>query len=209
MLTNTHSKWIWSLALLIFAAGCGGYKAADDEDIVARSGEIVGVLVNDKGKSQPDSTIQLFSTSGTEAIVSVTGIDSDGRFGIFPADSGVYNVVGIMGDLDKAIAQNLTFNAGDAMNIGTMQTKKVAGLTVYVKTPEAISPEGILVEVLGYSASAVTVTEGLGAIATGIPAGTYSVRFSKSGLTTQVVDNVVLAAGEVTVLENVTMTAAE
>ena len=37
-----------------------GYKAADADDLEPREGEIVGVLVDSNGKSDPDSRIELY-----------------------------------------------------------------------------------------------------------------------------------------------------
>lgn len=206
MTASFRLRPILLLSALLVLPACG-YTAADDDDVEPRTGEIAGVLVKDNDKSDPNATIQLFASGGTTALSSVTGIDSDGRFGLFPPESGTYNVVGIIGDLDKAIRQNITFNMGDALNIGTLKAQRVAGLAVRVTVPAGYAAEGVLIEVLGYNATAITVTEGLGAIETGIPAGTYSVRFSKGGLATQTIEQVVLTAGQVTTMTDVAMAA--
>ncbi len=183
--------------------GCGGYKAADADDLEPRPGEIVGVLVNGDGKATPDATIQLFAFNGISALSQSTGIDSDGRFGVFPPESGTYNIVGSIGDLDKGVAQNIQFEAGGALNIGTVKTQRVAGLTVQVNTPEGVSPEGVLVEVLGFAAQTTTIAEGAGVFTVGIPAGTWSLRFSRSDLATVVQADVTFAAEEVKILNDI------
>jgi hypothetical protein len=48
------------LLLLTFYMQCCGYKAADADDLEPREGEIVGVLVDSNGKSDPNSTIELY-----------------------------------------------------------------------------------------------------------------------------------------------------
>jgi hypothetical protein len=182
---------------------CGGYKAADDEDLEPREGEIVGVLVNERGKASPDSIIELYRQDGETPIVKYEGIDSDGRFGVFPPEDGVYSIVGSMGDLDKVIVQGIVFKAGEGMNIGTIQTAKVGGLAVRVRVSEGHTPDGVTFNLLGYEGSATTIEEGAGLIESGIPAGTYSVKFSKPGLETQVVKDVAIQSGEPTVLQDV------
>jgi len=131
----------------------------------------------------------------------------DGRFGVFPPESGTYNIVGKMGDADKAIAQNISFQHGDRLNIGTIATSKVALLTVQVKTPTNVAPEGVSVEVLGYNAKTTTAQEGVGAFSVGIPTGTYSIRFTKAGLQERVMENVVLVSGDLNILEDVQLLA--
>jgi hypothetical protein len=169
-------------------------------------------LVDDRGKAHPDAWIELFKVDGTESLQSNEGMDSDGRFGVFPPETGLYNIVGSFGEpersTNKAIIQNVSFTAGEAKNIGKIAGQKVALLTVHVETPEGVDPDGVKVEVLGYAASTTTVQEGVGAILIGIPAGTYDVRFSKDGLATAVIEDVSLAAGEAKVLDKIVMTLA-
>ncbi|WP_141732741.1 hypothetical protein [Oligoflexus tunisiensis] len=199
-------------ALLLFllmmgltVQSCGGYKAADDEDLEPREGEIVGVLVNENGKANPDSTIELYREDGETPLAKNTGIDSDGRFGVFPPEDGVYSIVGSMGDLDKVIVQGIVFKAGEGMNIGTIQTKKVGGLAVRVRVPEGHTPDGVAFNLIGYEASGTTIEEGAGLIESGIPAGLYSAKFSKDGLETLVVEDIEIQSGEPTVLDDVVL----
>lgn len=185
--------------------GCGGYNAADDEDLEPREGEIVGVLVNSNGKANPDSTIELYREDGETPLTKYTGIDSDGRFGVFPPEDGVYSIVGSMGNLDKVIVQGISFTAGEGMNIGTIQTEKVGGLALRVIVPDGHSPDGVSFNLIGYEASGTTIEEGAGLIESGIPAGIYSVKFVKTGLQTLVVKPVEIQSGEPTVLQAVNM----
>lgn len=193
--------------LLAFTVqSCGGYKAADAEDVEPREGEIVGVLVNSNGKANPDSTIELYREDGETPLTKYTGIDSDGRFGAFPPESGVYSIVGSMGNLDKVIVQGIVFTSGQGMNIGTIQTEKVGGLAVRVNVPSGHTPDGVVFQVMGYEASGTTIEEGAGLIEEGIPAGVYKVKFSKTGLQTLIVDQVEIQSGEPTVLPAVSLT---
>ena len=208
-LSGNISSYLVLLQVALPLAACGGYGAADPDKLSPRAGEIVGVLVDDGGKAHPDAWIQLYSTDGTAALISNQGMDSDGRFGIFPPSAGIYNIVGSFGEpgtsTSKAIKQDVSFAAGDSINIGKMEGMKVAVLTVHVATPSGIDPHGVKVEVLGYAASTETIQEGVGAITVGIPAGTYQVRFSKEGLVTQVIEDVLLIGGEAKLLDRVTM----
>src|SRR5690606_1881421 len=99
------------LTLLLVTAGilsqCG-YKAADEDDLEVRQGEIVGVLVDSKGKSHPDATIQLIKADGVKALSS-SNMDSDGRFSLWPTEPGLYSVIGILSDTEKVIKQEIEF----------------------------------------------------------------------------------------------------
>lgn len=200
----TH-KLSFLLILTFFMPGCG-YKAADADDLEPREGEIVGVLVDANGKSDPDSTIELYRADGETALTKYTGIDSDGRFGVFPPDDGFYSVVGSIGSLDKVIVQGIAFKVGDRFNLGTIRTAKVGGLAVRVIVPDGHTPDGVSFHLLGYEASGLTIAEGAGLIEDGIPAGTYQVKFSKAGLQTHIVKDVEIRSGEPTVLPDVTLT---
>lgn len=193
------------LLLLTFCMQNCGYKAADADDLEPREGEIVGVLVDSSGKSDPNSTIELYRADGETPLTKYTGIDSDGRFGVFPPDDGLYNVVGSIGSLDKVIVQGIDFKVADRFNLGTLQTEKVGGLAVRVLVPEGHTPDGVSFQILGYQASGLTIAEGAGLIEDGIPAGTYQVKFSKTGLQTQIVKDVEIRSGEPTVLPDVTL----
>jgi hypothetical protein len=202
------SSWMLSSLLIAWVCtvqACGGYKAADDEDLEPREGEIVGVLVNENGKANPDSTIELYREDGETPLTQYTGIDSDGRFGVFPPEDGIYSIVGSMGNLDKVIVQGIAFQSGQGMNIGTIQTQKVGGLAVRVKVPEGHTPDGVNFTLMGYEASGTTIEEGAGLIEEGIPAGRYSVKFSKTGLQTLIVEDLDIQSGEPTVLPDVTL----
>jgi hypothetical protein len=203
-----HTHKLSFLLLLTFCIQSCGYKAADADDLEPREGEIVGVLVDANGKSDPESTIELYRADGETALTRYTGIDSDGRFGVFPPDDGVYSLVGAIGSLDKVIIQGIVFKVGDRFNLGTIQTGKVGGLAVRVIVPEGHTPDGVSFQILGYEASSLTIAEGAGLIEDGIPAGTYQVKFSKAGLQTQIIKDVEIQSGEPTVLPNVTLTAA-
>ena len=198
------SLFLALILIHVLAQSCG-YKAAPSDELVAREGEIVGVLIKSNGKADPSSTIELFQKDGESVLSSVSGIDSDGRFGIFPPETGSYNLVGSVGDLDKVIVQNIEFVGGVGMNIGTIQTALVGGLAVKVKVPAGYSPVGVSFNLLGYAASGTTVEEGAGLIKTGIPAGTYTVKFSQTGLQTQLVSGVEIVSGEPTVLPDVSL----
>src|SRR5690606_28934419 len=92
-----------------------GYKAADSDDLTPRGGEIVGVLVDANDKSHPDAWIELYEVAATEPLFKQQGMNSDGSFGVFPPETGVYNIIGSFGEpetsLDKAIIQNVSFTA--------------------------------------------------------------------------------------------------
>lgn len=194
------------MLLLTFNMQSCGYKAADADDLEAREGEIVGVLVGSDGKSDPNSTIELYRTDGETPLTKYTGIDSDGRFGVFPPEDGSYSIVGSIGSLDKVIVQGISFTVADGLNIGTIQTSKVGGLAVRVIVPDGHTPDGVNFQILGYEASGTTIAEGAGLIEEGIPAGLYQVKFSKPGLQTQVIKDVEIQSGEPTVLPAVTLT---
>lgn len=199
----------WGVVLLLgVLLGCGGYDAADESDIEPRAGEIVGVLVDNRGKAHPDASIELYAADATEALTVVEGMDSDGRFGVFPPDTGMYNIVGVISDTQKVILQGVEFTTGVGQNIGKLTSADVAGLSVQVSTPEDISAEGVRFELLGYGANGMTIQEGYGIIESGIPAGTYSVRFSKEGLEDHLVEDLELESGVITLLKDVTLTRA-
>lgn len=201
-----HSlSWRLSLLLAFTMQGCG-YKAADADDLEPRDGEIVGVLVGGNGKANPDSTIELYREDGETPLTKYTGIDSDGRFGAFPPDDGIYSIVGSIGDLDKVIVQGISFTSNQGLNIGTIQTGKVGGLAVRVLVPAGHTLDGVGFQVLGYEASGTTIEEGAGLIQEGIPAGAYKVKFSKKGLQAHIISNVEIQSGEPTVLPSVTLT---
>lgn len=197
-------SWRLSLLLAFTLQGCG-YKAADADDLEPRDGEIVGVLVGGNGKANPDSTIELYREDGETPLTQYTGIDSDGRFGVFPPEDGIYSIVGSMGNLDKVIVQGISFTSNQGLNIGTIQTEKVGGLAVRVLVPAGHTPDGVTFQVLGYQGSGTTIEEGAGLIEEGIPAGTYKVKFSKEGLQTQSISGVEIQSGEPTVLPSVTL----
>ncbi len=199
-------RFLLSGMLLAFTGQGCGYKAADADDLEAREGEIVGVLLGSNGKANPDSTIELYRADGETPLTRYAGIDSDGRFGVYPPDDGIYSIVGSIGTLDKVIVQGIAFTVAEGLNIGTIQTAKVGGLAVRVIVPDGHSPDGVAFQVLGYEASGTTVAEGAGLIEEGIPAGTYQVKFSKLGLETQIVKDVAIQSGEPTVLPDVTLT---
>jgi len=198
-----------ALLLLVLIASAAlqscGYNAADAEDLQPRDGEIVGVLIKANGKADPNSTIELYLESGESPLSKYTGIDSDGRFGVFPPEDGIYSIVGSIGDLDKVIVQGIEFTNGPGINIGTVQTQTVGGLALRVIVPEGHSPDGVSFSLLGYESSGVTVEEGAGLIEAGIPAGIYSVKFSKAGLQTLVVKQVEIKPGEPTLLPDVSL----
>ena len=198
---------IFQFGFCLFTIACGGYEPADESDLTARPGEIVGVMLNENGKSDPNTTIQLITADGTELIASTDGIDSDGRFGVFPPDTGSYNIIGIFGDTVKAIKQNVAFISGEGQNIGKVQAQKVALLSVQVDVPNDsnIDGSGVLVEVLGTDISMTTREEGVGLFEVGIPAGVYTIRLSKNGLETLEVSDVVLNAEDAKLLENIAM----
>jgi hypothetical protein len=193
------------MLLVAFTNQSCGYKPADEDDLQPREGEIVGILVGSNGKANPDATIELYRADGETPLTQYTGIDSDGRFGVFPPEDGVYSIVGSIGTLDKVIVQGIAFTAGEGLNIGTIQTAKVGGLAVRVNVPAGHTPDGVVFHVMGYAASGTTVQEGAGLIEEGIPAGVFKVKFSKSGLQTLTVDQVEIQSGEPTVLPAVTL----
>lgn len=194
------------LLLLTFYMQSCGYKAADADDLEPREGEVVGILIGSNGKSDPNSTIELYRADGETPLTKYTGIDSDGRFGVFPPDDGLYSVVGSIGSLDKVIVQGIPFTVAGRFNLGTIQTAKVGGLAVRVIVPDGHTPDGVSFQILGYEASGLTIAEGAGLIEEGIPAGTYQVKFSKAGLQTQIIKDVEIRSGEPTVLPDVTLT---
>lgn len=213
MLPQLDAKRLAFLGLtLMLGTGCGGYKAADPDDLDPREGEIVGVLVDSDGKAHPDAWIELYLVTATAPTSKAQGMDSDGRFGVFPPDTGTYNLVGSFGDpekaTEKATVQNVSFTAGGEMNIGQVKGQKVAILSVKVTAPEGLSADGILVQVLGYGATATTSNGGVAVVPIGIPAGSYTVRFSKEGLETLSRPDVTFYGGEAKVIDDVTMTAA-
>ncbi len=142
-------RFLLSGMLLAFTGQGCGYKAADADDLEAREGEIVGVLLGSNGKANPDSTIELYRVDGETPLTSYTGIDSDGRFGVYPPDDGIYSIVGSIGTLDKVIVQGIAFTVAEGLNIGTIQTAKVGGLAVRVIVPDGHSPDGVAFQVLG------------------------------------------------------------
>ncbi len=194
----------YGLVVLATLAGCGGYDSADPDELEARKGEIVGVLVNDREKASPDAWIQLYQSNGTEAIRSQQGMDSDGRFGIFPPETGTYNIVGCFGEpatsTTKVIKQGIEFIASEGLNIGKLQAQKVAALSFRVTDQAGVGVEDVQVEVLGF-AKTTTVQEGVGAIETGVPAGTYDLRFSKDGYQTLSQTDVAVVSEEVKLIE--------
>lgn len=133
-------------------------------------------------------------------------MDSDGRLGVWPPAAGLYNILGILGDTEKIIKQNVIFSESHAgMNISTIQGQTIAVLSVQINSSDGVDPVGVGVQVLGTAAATTTVTGGLGAIAS-VPAGTYAVRFSTSGLTDLTVSAVVLGASTTKLLDNITLT---
>ncbi len=197
------------VGLASLATACGGYKAADPDDLDPREGEIVGVLVDKDGKAHPDAWIELYDVTATTPVFKAQGMDSDGRFGVFPPSDGTYNLVGSFGEpeksTEKAIVQNVSFTAGGEKNIGQMKGQSIAVLAAKVSVPEGESADGVLIEVLGYGASATTSNGGVGAVPIGIPAGTYVVRFSKEGLATEA-RSVTFSGGEAKTIDDVTLT---
>lgn len=197
---------IGALMLAHGLAACGGYDAADPSDLKAAPGQIVGVLVDDRGKAHPDATISLIFADGT-SLVSSSNMDSDGSFGLWPTAAGTYNVIGAIGDADKVIYPGIVVPEGfQGTNIGTLRAAKVGLVSVDVDVPDGLDPSGVTVHVLGTEVSGTTLAEGLGVLA-GIPAGTYTVTFAKDGLAPTSVPNVVLGAGEAKALEPVSMKA--
>lgn len=197
-----------TFALYLGVSACGGYKAADPDDLAPRAGEIVGVLVDDRGKASPDATIQLFAEDGEEAISSNQGMDSDGRFGVFPPDSGTYSIVGSFGEPKTStmmvIAQGIVFTAGQGMNIGKLTASKPGLVSAKVSVPQGVSKKDVVLSVLGFEASASSIAEGIAAITLPIPAGTYTLKLSRSDLKTKLVPNVTVASESIKV-EEVTM----
>jgi hypothetical protein len=193
--------------LVLALQACGGYQAADEDDLEPRAGEIVGILVDANGKAHPDASVELYASDATSALQRNEGMDSDGRFGVFPPSSGTYSVVGILGETDKVIMQNIEFVAGEGLSIGRIATQKVAGLSFRVVNSENAGIEDVNVELLGYQASTKTQVEGAGLFETGIPAGTYKLRLSMDGLETKTVENIRLEPETVTVLENIMLEA--
>ena len=54
-------------------------------------------------------------------------MDSDGRLGVWPPAAGLYNILGILGDTEEIIKQNVIFSESHAwMNIGTVQGQTIA-----------------------------------------------------------------------------------
>lgn len=204
---RTSVTFLTKAVLPLVINSCGGYDAANPKDLTPRVGEIVGVLVDKKGTCHPDAWIELYRMDSNEPVSQSQGIDSDGRFGVFPPDSGSFNIVGSFGEpatsTEKAIIQGITFTIGEGRNIGKLTGAAVAGLTASVKTPANIDKGGIVVSVMGYAGTAVTNSEGIAVVAMGIPAGTYKVNFSGTGVQDRIVGDVVLSAGEVKLLENV------
>lgn len=190
----------------MLTSACGGYEAAESKDLQARQGELVGVLIDAKGKSHPDASVQLFAEDGTTILLS-NNMDSDGAFSLFPPAAGTYSVIGVLGETEKVIKQKIVFN-GDGQNIGTLQGQTVAALSVHVTTPDGIEPSGVKVEVLGTEGSATTIEEGAGILEYGIPAGTYSIRFSKDGLEELIMTGVTFTSEEAKLLDPVAMSAA-
>ncbi|MFW7378607.1 MAG: hypothetical protein ACOH5I_07370 [Oligoflexus sp.] len=199
---------VFNIAIVLHLTACGGYDAADESDLEPRPGEIVGVLVDERGKAHPDASIELYAEDATEVLTVVEGMDSDGRFGVFPPDTGNYSIVGVIGDTQKVIVQGVAFTSGAGQNIGKIATTEVAVLSVQVTTPEEFSSEGVKFQVLGYSASGTTIQEGFGIIESGIPAGKYKLRFSKEGLSDLLIENLELESGKITLLEDVEMSVA-
>jgi hypothetical protein len=197
------------LTLVLVTAGilsqCGGYKAADEDDLEVRQGEIVGVLVDSKGKSHPDATIQLIKADGVKALSS-SNMDSDGRFSLWPTEPGLYNVIGILGKTDKVIKQEIEFKESrEGINIGKLKGATVGALGVQVATPDGVSSKGIKIQVLGTEESGTTIEEGVGGILT-IPEGKYSVKFSGDGVKDLIREDVEIKSGEETLLGDVTLT---
>ncbi|MGE0172915.1 MAG: carboxypeptidase-like regulatory domain-containing protein [Oligoflexales bacterium] len=194
------------LSLILVITNCGGYKAADSDELEAKTGQIVGVLVDSKGKAHPDATIQLIESDGTEALIS-NNMDSDGSFSLWPPGPGTYNIIGIFGETEKVIKQDVEMNDNlDGINVGTLEGDTVAILSVQVTPPEDVDPTDIKVEVLGTEWNATTVEEGIGIVA-GLPAGTYSVKFTKDGLKELVVEDIELEPKDTIVRDDITMEA--
>lgn len=183
--------------------GCGGYDAADPDNIEVGTGEIAGVLVDSKGKASPDATVELIASDGTEVLV-MNNMDSDGFFSVYPGNPGVYNLIGSFGDTDKVIQQGIELTEELAgINIGKIQATTVGAIGGRLEDDDGLAISGAKVEVLGTPYAKSSVDQGLFGIA-GIPAGTFQVRVTKSGHITKAI-NITVASEQLVELGTVVL----
>ncbi len=153
-------------------------------------GSISGIVSNQDGVPIPNVVVQVVDYYNS----SVTY--DDGSYEIFAIPQGVYTLTFSKPGYDTLTIENVQVANGEntELNVTINQIQGTSNLICYVENVVGIPVNGALIEIVGTTISGTTGMAGACTIQN-IPTGIYSVRVSKSGYQTQVIEHVEILAG--------------
>ncbi len=163
-------------------------------------GTISGTVTNQNGQPVKNVLIQLVGFYN-QALT-----DENGNYQLVAVQEGSYTITFSKTGYETHTEENYSITAGEdkILNVTINQIEGVGNLSCYVQNVLELPINGALVEILDTQFSATTNLAGTCQIQN-IPTGIYSVRVSKSGYQTEVIEHVEIITGVPTQVLNVTL----
>ncbi len=153
-------------------------------------GSVAGIVTNTDGDPIVNVVCQVEGLSNSSLSF------DDGSYEIFFIPAGTYNISFTKPGYETLVVENVEVTDGGTTNLD-VQLQQISGtgtLICYVENSFQIPINGATIEILGTSLTGTTGTLGTYTFQS-VPTGNYTVRVSKTGYTTQDIENVEILSG--------------